>query len=153
MKKTVLMCFLMFLFIGPLGAGSALSDINKEFTFLWEQDAADLPQLKEWRFYWSDTTGGPYTAILDTLGNPLIVLYDGSPSASYTSEQVVVVPGQPGTSVTKYIVMTAVDQSDNESGYSAEAIDNSTGEGFVVIKIPMGRPFSVKVIVKPGNVP
>jgi len=143
-KFLIFIMFMVFAFSFP-----ALADINKEFTFAWEQNVDDLPQMKEWRMYWSDAAGGPYTAVLDTDGNPIIIPYDPlDPDGIYDSTQIMIVPGTPGTTVTKYFVLTAVDQSDNESDYSAEAIDDSTGNGWVEIRIPLGRPFSLHIIMQ-----
>jgi hypothetical protein len=141
-------CVMLFLSV------PAFADMNKELTFTWEQSVDDLPELQEWRLYMSSTSGGPYTAALDTQGAPIIIGYDPAQTGGlYTSTQTMVIPGNPGTSVNVYFVMTAVDKDGNETAYSEQAIDEETGNDFVVIKIPMGRPFSVKVKVKAGNVP
>jgi hypothetical protein len=152
MKKLfIAVMALLFMTAGLVGIVAA--DVNKELTFLWNQDAADLAELKEWRLYWSDTTGGPYTQVLNTAGVPIVIPYDPATGPDYTTQDVIPVPGAPGTTVRKYFVMTAVDKSDIESAFSAEAIDTGTGNQWVEIKIPMGRPFSLTVTVKPGVVP
>jgi hypothetical protein len=91
---------------------------------------------------------------LDTQGNPVIIPYDpNDPDGDYTTTQIILVPGPPGSTVRKFFVMTAVAKSNDESAFSAEAINDATGDPWVDIKIPMGRPFSLTVTVKPGNVP
>lgn len=133
---------------------SVFADINKELTFTWEQATDELQYLKEWRLYMSDTSGGPYVPAVDTSGNPIVIGYDPADTGgAYTSTQIMVIPGAAGSTVQKYFVMTAVDKDDLETDYSNQAIDETTGNDYITIKIPMGKPFSVKVKVKAGNVP
>lgn len=86
---------------------------TKSITFAWEQSAADLPQLKEWRIKQSPTAGGPY-ALTTT------VPYDGTPSPEYTSSTVITVPD--GAKTTLYFIATAVATSGAESGPSNEVV-------------------------------
>ena len=133
------------------------ADITKELTFEWEQNEADLPFLKEWRLYWTTTSGGPYTPVLDANNQQIAVPYDPNSSPPYTTTQSFVVPVPAGQTITYYFVMTAVNTDDEESSdangvvvYSNEALnpDGTVGIPFVGPPPGMTVPMSLKVTVK-----
>jgi len=84
---------------------------DKSVTFAWEQDANDLPVLKEWRIKKSSAPGGPYETFV-------VVPYDGQAKPTYTATTVLTVPS--GQKTTLYFVATAVATSGFESGPSNE---------------------------------
>jgi len=128
------------------------ADVNQTFTFLWEQSTDDLANLREWRLYIGFASGGPYTAAKDVNGADIVIPYDSADTdGNYTSAQTMVIPGASGTTVNAYFVLTAVDNEGYQTAYSNQAVDESTGNDYIVIKLPIGRPFSVKVQVQTGN--
>lgn len=144
----------LFLFLAPalvlLFAGLPVfaADVTQQLGFEWEQRAEDLPELLEWRFQYSETSGGPYQPWLDDAGNQVKVVYDAAqPGPTYTSPNyTITLDISPGQSKTYYFVLVAVDKAGNESDVSTEALnpDGSTG---VVFKAPMGEPFNFNVSV------
>jgi hypothetical protein len=144
----------LFLFLVPAlvllcgGLPVFAADVTQNLAFEWEQDPGDLPQLAEWRFQFSTTAGGPYQPWLDDQGNQVTVVYDpANPGPTYNSpEYNITLDIPPGSSVTYYFVLVAVDHAGLESDVSTEALnpDGSTG---VVFKAPIGKPFSFSVSV------
>lgn len=106
MKKLLALIVLaLALFVAsPAVAGT------KTITFAWEQPG-DISDLQGWKLYVSEAAGGPYT--IQTTIN-----YDGNPLQEYQSAQPIISPD--GQRKTYYFVVTAFDQSGNESGYSNE---------------------------------
>lgn len=146
-SKTLKILFLTaaLIFYGAMFFNAAMAaDVNKTITFAWNQDAADLPNLAEWRLHWGDVEAGPFVPVLDINGNAVVIPYDGTPAAEYTASQPFIITVPAGSSVTKYFVMTAVDTDGDESGYSNVALnaDQTTG---VVFKAPIGAPFTFEV--------
>jgi len=79
-------------------------------TFGWQQDIPSPNDLKEWKLYKANVTGGPYAQIA--------VFPFTTVQTEYTG---VVVVSYPAGQKTKYFyVLTSVDTSGNESGYSNE---------------------------------
>jgi hypothetical protein len=140
MKSFCVAIFFIFSLFNAHGA-----DVAKELTLLWGQAEEDLPHLKEWRLYYSTTSGGPYLPV----SIPPIV-YDGSPNPSYTMTQTLSVPVNPGETVTYYFVMTAVSLSGNESDFSAEALneDGSVGIDFSAPHPDVTVPVTLRITVK-----
>jgi hypothetical protein len=107
MKKASIICFMLVaVFFGLVVSANAGS---KSLTFLWNQNAADMPQLKEWRLFQADTATGPWTPFFT-------VTYNGVVLQDYTGTGNLTVPD--GTEKTVYFSVTAVDKSNNESGRS-----------------------------------
>ena len=99
---------------------------TKTINFAWEQGAADLPNLKEWRIHSSMTVGGPYT-VLSTIP------FDGTVKPSYAgSGTVTTIPN--GQKATVYFVATAFGKSGIESGYSNEV---SVLIDFTTVTVPI----------------
>ncbi|MEW6184711.1 MAG: hypothetical protein AB1585_03110 [Thermodesulfobacteriota bacterium] len=88
---------------------------TKTVTFTWEQSAADLPVLKEWRIHYSFTQGGPYSLLAT-------VPYGGTPQSEYIHPTPVSVVPDGGKRLV-YFVATAVATSGAESGWSNEVSD------------------------------
>ncbi len=84
---------------------------NKQLNFAWEQVLPNPNDLKEWRLYSASQSGGPYT-LMATI--PYV-----SQQTTYTSSQQMT--SQDGQRIHYFFVMTAVDTSGNETGYSNEA--------------------------------
>jgi hypothetical protein len=152
-----LIVIFMCLFVFAVGASA--EDITKEITFLYEQATVDLPHLKEWRLHYATTAGGPYLPVKDANGAPLVIPYDGTPAPEYTSAQTLTVPVAPGTTITYYFVMTAVNLDNEESTFSAEAInidengvpDGTHGVEFTSPHPDVTTPVKVKIIIKVVN--
>lgn len=145
--KTLKVLFLtsMLLFYGAMFFNAAhAADITLDLTFQWEQAVTDLPELASWKLYWGDTGAGPFTAVLDTEGQPLLTPYTGTPAATYEMTKPFIVTLPAGSTVTKYFVMTAVAKTGDESDFSNVAT-NPDGSVGVPFKAPMGAPFSMKV--------
>jgi hypothetical protein len=131
MKKlffVMLTVALMVFFATPSWAGS------KQLTFAWEQDLPSPNDLKEWRIYSATQSGGPYTLMATV---PYV-----SPQTTYTSAQQMTSPD--GRRVQYFFVLTAVDTSGNQSGYSNEV---NTWIDFEGPGVP--TKFSVTVTVVP----
>jgi len=105
MKKLVaILLILFFLFVVNLSAKSV------GVQFGWQQDIPSPNDLKGWKLYKSSTAGGPYSLITEI---PFVTV-----QTEYT---VTVSIDYPDNQKTKYFyVLTAIDISNNESGYSNE---------------------------------
>ena len=107
MKKLIFALLTVVLIVAlaaPAWAG------NKQLNFAWEQVLPETNDLKEWRMYSATQSGGPYT-LMATI--PYV-----SPETTYTSAQQMTSPD--GQRIQYFFVMTAVDTSGNETGYSNE---------------------------------
>lgn len=118
------------LFIGVSQAFAAGYNITAEWTM------NDTTNLKEWKLFWSDTTGGPYTEIM-------VIPYDpNSTGPLYTSPASVEVTGPQASMVKKYFVMIScgdIPQSDGSTKYLCSEDSNEATYDFW---IPAGQ-FSV----------
>jgi hypothetical protein len=103
---------------------------GKQLTFAWEQVLPTPNDLREWRVYSAGKSGGPYTLMAT-------VLYQ-SPQTTYTSAQQMTSPD--GQRIQYFFVLTAVDTSGNQSGYSNEVNTWIDFEG-------PGNPVNVTVTV------
>ncbi len=96
------------------------SSVSAEIlTFEWNQ--ADLTNLKEWKLFWGDASGGPYTELS-------VIAYDESPGPIYSSPADAPVTGDQGTTVTKYFVLIACGDVPQEGGgaeYKPWLLDSS----------------------------
>lgn len=107
MKKLTFTLLTVFL-VNALAAAAWAG--NKQLNFAWEQVLPESGDLKEWRLYSGTQSGGPYTLKANI---PYV-----SPQTTYTSAQQITSPD--GQRVHYFFVMTAVDTSGNETGYSNE---------------------------------
>ena len=80
-------------------------------TFGWQQEATDLPNIKSWRIYKSNTSGSGYTLFQE-------IPYNGTPQQEYTAATSLAQPD--GTKVVYYFVCRAVGTNNVESGSSNE---------------------------------
>lgn len=150
-RKRLLIIFFLIMFI-PVCLYAA--EVSRSITFVWNQEQSDLSSLHSWKLYWSSTSGGPYTPVLDTNGNPFEIIYDPNDTdGEYTASQIMTVTGDPGATVRKYFVMTAVSADDVETEYSNEAVNTATGNNYVEFRIPseVGVPFQLRVTVEVGQ--
>jgi hypothetical protein len=134
MKKFTIGLVMLVLALGVSFAYAA--DVTKTLTFQWTQE--DTTNLKEWKLFWSDTSGGPYTEIAIFPYDPNVTgpVYSSSESATVTGEQ--------GTTVTKFFVLIAcgdIPQAGGTTNYLCSADSNEVSHGFW---IPAGQ-FSVPV--------
>jgi hypothetical protein len=119
MKRLFIALLLVLAMAGLASAGT------KTITFLWQQDAADLPTLTGWKIYKADTAGGPYT-LLYTIN------YNGTPSQEYTSgPQALVSPD--GQIKTYYFVATAF----KPGSESAKSNEVSAVIDFKTLSVPI----------------
>jgi hypothetical protein len=100
MKKTILMV-LVLLFAIP---AAALADLSAA----WDYDLEAVSRVDRFRLYYSETAGGPYTALLD--------IEKVEDRTTYTAA----IPRDALPDAMVYFVMTA-ENSAGESGYSNEA--------------------------------
>ena len=80
-------------------------------TFGWQQSVNDLPTLKAWRIYKSNTSGSGYTLFQE-------ILYSGTPQQEYSA--VTSLTQADGSKATYYFVCRAVGTNNVESGNSNE---------------------------------
>jgi hypothetical protein len=107
---------------------------TKTLTAQWEM--TDTTNLKEWKLFWSDVTGGPYEEIL-------VIPYDpNDPGPIYTSPATVTVTGPQGTTVTKYFVMISCGDIPQEGGGTQYLCSGDSNEASADFWIPAGQ-FSV----------
>ena len=123
--KRICIVLMAFILVWSLGVGLAQAG-TKTITFAWEQAAADLPNLREWRILYAFVSGGPYTLLAT-------VPFDGTPRPEYSNPTpVTIVPD--GEKRMVYFVATAVANSGAESGYSNQVSDEID---FTVVTIPI----------------
>lgn len=116
MKRIQWIVMLLMVFILVAVAPAMAAETTKTLTFEWEQETVDLPYLAKWSLYWSDTSGSGYVKVAD-------VPYTGGAGPTMTTDQALLVAGAPGSSVTKYFVLTAVSKNGMESAWSNEIND------------------------------
>ena len=140
MKRVVLvllaLVFTWFVFI-------AIEAKAETVTFQWEQEVANLPDLKEWNFYVSDVNGPPWAKFAT-------VPYTTG-TGPWTADTSLTITGAPGGTVKKYFAATAVNKDGLESTFA-------TGQPLATEvtkewRIPWGtvtQPFNftIKVIIK-----
>lgn len=110
MKKLLSVSMVLVMLL--IGTSVLAADFSKELTFQWEQNAADLPNLKEWGLYVMTSSGGTKPA-------PIVVAYT-SGTGPFQASQSFTVTGVPGTTVRRYFVLDAVGKNLNRSGFSNE---------------------------------
>lgn len=135
---------LLFLLVTVIAAYGIANAETREKTleFSWEQP--DLNGVGGWFIYWADSSGGPYTNITDENDDPIQIVYDPEADAEltrYSTDQTLFVTGSPGTTVTKYFVITAYRDTDptDESAYSNEVSWD--------FEIPVAAPFKFQMDV------
>ena len=120
------------------------SSVSAEIlTFEWNQ--ADLTNLKEWKLFWGDASGGPYTELS-------VIAYDESPGPIYSSPADAPVTGDQGTTVTKYFVLIACGDVPQEGGgaeYMCSADSNEVSHGFWIPAGMFSVPFNFQIVVVP----
>ena len=129
MKK--LLIIIAILLVTSLGFGA---DFSKSLTFQWDQNSADLPNLKEWGVYIMSTSGGAKSS-------PIVVAYT-SGTGPFQASQSFTVTGIPGATVRRYFVLDAVGKNLNRSGFSNEVFYD-----FVIPFSDVTTPMSLKVTV------
>ena len=97
---------LCLMFVAPVASQTKQVDL----TFEWGQTIS--PDFYGWILYYGPTAGGPYTQ----LGSDIV--YGGTPMTTYTSDEMLTAPDNAET--TFYFVVSALDDSGNESGVSNE---------------------------------
>lgn len=125
MKKILMSIVVVFIVFSLAWAG------QKTLVAQWEQTLPSPNDLKEWRLYISTHSGGPYN-LLRTI--PFV-----SPQTTYTDEFQLSSPD--GQRMQYFFVLTAVDTSGNESGYSNEA------SVWIDFEAP-GVPANLRVVIK-----
>jgi hypothetical protein len=145
MKCISLIVVSLVILMAGLTSGAS---VTRDITFEWEQATEDLSQLAEWRFHYATASGGPYEPWLDTDGNQIKVVYDpDQPGPTYNSGPLTAnIDLVPGTKITYYFVVTAVDKAGEFSDFSTEAL-NPDGTTGVKFKAHLGVPVMVRVSV------
>jgi hypothetical protein len=138
MKKLFgLVLVLMFVFsVNVLAA-----ETTKTITFGWTQE--DTTNLKEWKIFWSDTAGGPYTEVA------IIPYNSGEAGPEYTGSKNMNVSGNQGTHVTKYFIVRAcgdIPQEDGTVAYSCSADSNEVSYAFWVPAGTFSIPLEFKIM-------
>lgn len=110
------------------------ADTAKTLTAQWEM--ADTTNLKEWKLFWGDTSGGPYTEILTIPYDP------NAPGPIYTSPATVQVTGNQGTIVKKYFVIISCGNIPQQDGTSKYECSGNSNEATADFWIPAGQ-FSI----------
>lgn len=123
---------LVFVFVSIAWADSTV----KTLTFEWTQE--DTTNLKEWKLFWSDTSGGEYTEAATIIYDPEI------PGPVYTSPEILTVSGEQGTHVLKYFVLRACGDVPTESGGTEYKCSGDSNEVSHKFWIPAGM-FSVPI--------
>jgi len=134
--KRLFLALVMFFFL----AGSASAEI---LTFEWNQ--VDTTNLKEWKLFWGDTSGGPYTELST-------IPYDGSPGPVYSSPAEANVTGDQGTNVVKYFVLIAcgdVPQASGTPEYLCSEDSNEVSHSFWIPAGMFSVPIEFKIISSP----
>jgi hypothetical protein len=126
MKKLLVLCAVLLLSSVIAYAG------QKILTAQWEQTLPNPNDLQGWKLYYSTTQGGPYT-LLKTI--PFV-----SQQTTYTDEFQFTSPD--GQRKQYFFVLTAIDTSGNESGYSNEA---SIWIDFEAPGVPVNLRITIKV--------
>jgi len=115
-----------------LMVGSVLAET---LTFEWRQ--TDLTNLREWKLFWGDASGGPYTELST-------IAYDGGSGPIYSSPADVNVTGDQGTNIVKYFVLIACGDVPQEGGSTEYMCSEDSNEVNYSFWIPAGM-FSVPV--------
>lgn len=127
--------FALFSFAVFMYASNAVAeDYTQNVTAEWTME--DTTNLKEWKLFWSGTTGGPYEQIL-------VIPYDPTSAGPlYTSPVTATVTGSPATTVTKYFVMIACGDIPQSGGSTEYKCSEDSNEATFDFWIPAGQ-FSV----------
>ena len=140
MKKIMAMVVAALLLL-VVSAFAVAESTSKNVTFEWSQTGIEY--VSGWRLYWGDTSGGPFTPVVD-------IPYDGSEKPAYEATTLLTVNGEYGSTVVKYFVLTTLGKGEEqlESGYSNEA-QASFYVAFPSPGVPVN--FTIKVIVSPSE--
>jgi len=137
--KKVFVLVLAILFV--IGVAAWADQTTETLTFQWDQP--NLTNVKEWKIYWGDTSGGPYDTI------PVAtVAYTGG-AGPFEAVGNPVVTGDSATTVKKYFVAVAcgdVPQADGSTKYECSADSDEISHDFW---IPFGgfeAPVTFKII-------
>ena len=102
-KLIIIMAVVLFMF-------SIVSAKSVGVKFAWQQDLPSPNDLKGWKLYKSSVAGGPYSFMTEIPFATVQTEYTVTVTIDYSNNQ-----------KTKYFyVLTAIDTSGNESGYSNE---------------------------------
>ncbi len=140
MKKFIITIILVLILSVAI---SYAADTTKTLTFEWDQ--SDTTNLKEWKLFWSDTSGPPYTELA-------IIPYPGSGGPTYSSPAEATVSGNQGTEVTKYFVLIACGDVPQEGGgleYLCSVDSNEVSYNFWIPAGQFSIPFNFQVIEIP----
>jgi hypothetical protein len=107
MKKVLTIAIISLILTMAMFVYAATSTL----TFGWQQSVNDLPTLKAWRIYKSNTSGSGYTLFQE-------ILYNGTPQQEYSAVTSLTQPD--GSKTTYYFVCRAVGTNNVESGNSNE---------------------------------
>jgi len=133
---TVLGILIALLFCYSVGFAETL-------TFEWTQE--DTTNLKEWKLFWSEVSGGPYTEIA-------VITYDSAAGGPiYNSSQDIVVTGDQATHVMKYFVLIAcgdIPQSDGSTKYLCSEDSNEVSHDFWISAGQFSVPINFKIVVQ-----
>lgn len=134
MKKVILTVICLLAMVGFSKVYA--SDLTETLTFAWEQE--DTTNLKEWKIFWGDASGGPYV-------EAAIIAYDPTATGpTYSSPADLVVTGKQGSTVKKYFVMVACGDIPQADGTTKYLCSEDSNEIFNDFWIPAGM-FSVPV--------
>ena len=136
MKKKFCLWLIVLLFI----PGIVLAET---VTFEWTQP--NLTYVKHWQIHWSDTENGAYESIA-------VVAYNGTPSATYSSEETIEVTGSPATSVTKWFLARACGDVPVEGGsteYQCSGDSNKVSKAFWIPAGQFSVPLNFEIIPNP----
>lgn len=134
MKTKIFIAALLILF---MAMAVQAAEIQKNLTFAWEQATADLPNLDKWKLHVLGSSGAP------TAEQVINIPYTGGAGPSFQADSGFTITGNPGATVRKYFVLTAVSKNANESGRSNEVFFD-----FVIPYADVTTPINVTVTVK-----
>jgi len=120
----------------------AVSDLSatydeqlQEVVFSWTFPTEWLAKIERWELYESDTSGGPYTKIVD-------IPYDPNATQPYTTNVQLAVPQ--GSKVTKYYTLVTYRPAENNSAFSPDSNEVT----LTINRMPPTSPFEFKIKVK-----
>ena len=132
--------FCLWLIVLLMLTGTAFAET---LTFQWEQ--TDLTNLREWKLFWGDASGGPYVELST-------IAYDGSSGPTYSSPAEVQVTGDQGTHVMKYFVLIAcgdVPQEDGSTSYLCSVDSNEVSKNFWIPSGMFSVPLNFEIVPNP----
>ena len=113
---------------------ASFDKVTSTLSFTWNYEVAWLPKIDRWTLWESETSGGPYTKVVD-------IPYDPQATPPYTTD--VIIPA-PTVSTTKYYVLTAHRGADHNDAASVESNEVTV----VIDKMPPKSPFEFKIKIR-----